>query len=104
MKVRTIIKLGNADTLLKAQEERARFVTKLRRRRRREKVAAYFRVYRIENFDRIEANKKRWREENRERVNAYYRRYDELTPGRREYKAKKLREYRARDRAVRVQA
>lgn len=98
--IRTVINVGGEDALHRARQEREKVMAKWRRARRRAAQAAYDRVYRANNSARIAERKRRWRAANRERINAYMRRYEHLTPGRREYKTRKAREYRARDRAA----
>jgi hypothetical protein len=93
--LRTVIKVGGKEELQLARQERDRFMKKLRRRRRAAEAAAYGRAYRAKNAERIRQLKRAWREANRLHVAAYMRRYDALNPGRREYKARKAREYRA---------
>lgn len=95
-----------ADFVKRARLERQRTMRRLYRRRPdvRAKQRAYDAAYRKRpgQLEKSRAQKRAWRSANRAAVNAYFRRYDELTPGRREYKARKAREYRARDRARRA--
>lgn len=96
-----------ARQLEQARRERENHRRRLRRMQRtpqeRAKDAAYQRARRAapDFLERDRERKARWRAKNRKKVNAYFRSYEALTPGRREYKAAKAREYRARDRALR---
>lgn len=104
--IRTIIRhdgeVGRA-FFLKAKRERENFKKRLWRAKNRDKVRAYQRRRRERPGEREAARerKRAWRAGNREHYNAYHRRYSQLTPGRKEYKARKAREYRARDKAAR---
>lgn len=98
-RVRIVLADGTAPDLVeKARRERERFMTRMWRARNRAKVSAWNKARRAKpgELERERERKRRWREANRERYNAYFRRYDALKPGRREYKAAKEREYRAR--------
>ncbi len=103
MRVRTILQRGNDTDLEFAHRlKKARRARELHMRRLREakpefkaKRAAYNRAYRAKRASEELERKRKWREANREHYNAYYRKYDELTPGRREYKARWSRERRA---------
>lgn len=107
MRVRTIVTsvddpLERAWLLRKMRRERELHMRRLREAKPEYKAkrAIYNKAYREANRDLILEAKRRWRDENRERFRAYYRRYDELTPGRREYKAAWSRNKRAANAAI----
>lgn len=109
--VRTVICADDVDparVIREARRERDNFTRRLSRMRRTPEKRAldreYYRAYGVRNKAKRDAQKRLWREENRPAYNAYFRRYDQVTPGRKEYKARKAREYRARDRAARASA
>lgn len=101
-------KAFEVEQLREARRLRANLKRKLYRRRPevRAKQRAYEEAYRARPGmrDRRGARKAAWRKNNRAKYNAYFRRYDQLKPGRKEYKAMKAREYRARDRAAKASA
>jgi hypothetical protein len=96
------MKLGLAELPEQAKRERENFLRRMGRKRRTadqiEHDRVYAIVYRRVFGEQIAEKKRQWREGNPERVRRYMRNYDELTPGRREYKAKWARDKRARER------
>ena len=94
LKARTVMKLGDAAVRERMRRERKRHTNWLWEQKpgRKEQKAARAKAWRERHKEQERERKRRWREENRERYNAYFRNYDALTPGRREYKAKWLRE------------
>jgi len=98
MKVRTVGNVSRVDKR-KSALQRAGLRRKLRRRADPEydrRLREYEREYRKRNAERIRELRKAWVEANRDLRNAYHRRRYELDPARREYLARKTREYRAR--------
>lgn len=91
-----MVKLGDTEALKRMRAERERHNKRLRDKSPEAKArkAAANKAWRARNQERERERKRRWREENREHVRAYFRNYDALTPGRREYKARWLRERR----------
>jgi Skp family chaperone for outer membrane proteins len=93
-RVRTVLKTGEAEVLEKMRKERKRITKRLHEStpEQKAKKAARNRKWRAKNAEREREQKRRWRAANREHLRAYYRNYDALTPGRRAYKARWLRE------------
>lgn len=102
--VRIVLPEFDPELVRLAYAERERHKRWLRRRRPGvlEKERAYHRARRARPGVRESdlERKRKWRAKNRKSYNAYYRNYDQLTPGRRAYKAMKAREYRAQKRAA----
>jgi hypothetical protein len=96
-RVRTVLNLGELEILKRMRQERELHMKRLRGKspEQKAKKAAANREWRAKNAERERERKRRWREENRDHLRAYFRKYDALTPGRRAYKAKWLRERRA---------
>jgi hypothetical protein len=99
-RVRTVGEV-DAATRRKLSLQRAGLKRMLRRRTDPEydaKLREYCREYTKRNAEKIKKRRDAWVAANRERLNAYQRRQYEMNPARREYLARKYREYRAVER------
>ena len=97
--IRTIIRLGDRNTLKLARRERARFRRRMWYLRNAAKERARVRAYRIRNAERVRAKEAERYRRRLEARRAYHRRYYEMNPARQEYLRDKQREYRAARRA-----